>query len=283
MERQLPTNNPSAKLAKVSGTRGKRMNRGRMEDFDALRRHNRHQIAKYIEHIREIKYPSTAGSLVDTLRFTGKPESSPAMSDKGIRATERKDEDGKDDPERIDNDDTRAAIEPMIEGWLRWYRSDWFYLVERAPLEAENWKAGESQDDREDMAEYKQVLDKLSERFEKKHPGRQIFVHVSPSHEPAKSKVEARNRDNNRVKRYVAEDSYRVIYPRWLPFRSGNQELSDRQARRAFRAYYERVYKETLSLSKIWRAVRYCEGRSTEQFADDGTWWRDIGDRGDVA
>ena len=237
-----------------------------LEDFDALKRHNRAQIQRYVEHIREARYPSSAGSMVDTLTFTGKPESSAPHSHRGELI--------------MDDDDLKDAaslLNPLIETWLRWYRSDWYYLIERAPLEAENWKAGDSQDDREAMAEYRQVLDKLSERLEKKHPGRRIEVPASPQTEPAKSKVHARNRDNNLRKRYGAQDAYRVIYPKWLIFRKRNMDMSEAKAMRAFRVHYERVHKDTISVAKIRRAVRFCEGESTERFADDGSWWRDFG------
>jgi hypothetical protein len=313
-------------------------------DYDELRRHNRKAIQNYIEHVREVRYPSTAGSMVDTLTFTGKPESSAPHSAKGELAL---------DDEQVR--DAARLLNPLIEDWLRRYRSDWYYLVERAPLEATSWRGGrvysredkerllegvaklpeflplnravrdaeerleklgeeiwrekdeharaakkaarkaasdmlgklraaldeaqgarlraatseQTQRDREARDEYRLVLDKLAERFEKDYPGRRIDVPVSARAESVRSKNQAAALDREAEKRAGHEKS-RMRRARRI------KEIQEREGCSEDAAIG--LWQDETDMS-YWtgkRALRCAEGKSTEQSGDG--WWRDFGD-----
>lgn len=91
----------------------------------------------------------------------------------------------------------------------------------------------------------------------------ELEVVVNPEDEQADSPLQVANREksrrNNLKKTHEARDAYKSIYPKWMAFRTLNPEYTTIDAMRLFCAYYENKYKKEMSISKIKRAIDYCE------------------------
>lgn len=175
--------------------------------YDGRRRRNLRAIERYVTTIRAARFPGTAGSVVETLTFTGKPESSPPHTAAGERNLSVRNDNGDELPERVENAHTRRVVEPVIEGYLRRWHSDSYYILEAAPTEIRSWKAGATQDAREHAWKFARAIAEVEAELEKRHPGVVLTVHVNPEDEPVDTKRQAADRDKSKDYR----DSYRKI------------------------------------------------------------------------
>ncbi len=153
-------------------------------------------VEKYVVHVRAARFPGTAGSVVDILQFTGKPESSAPHTSTGEKHLDHG-----------ENSETRRLLEPIIEEWLRRRYSDSWMLIEAAPTEIASWRLGANVEAKQTAWRFDRALAEVEREFERRNPGARLSVVVNPYHEPVASRREAADRD----KTLTAQDSYRRI------------------------------------------------------------------------
>lgn len=195
---------------------------------------NLRAIEKYVVHVRAARFPGTAGSVVDIMLFTGKPESSPPHS----RA-------GEEHLMSEDNSEARRILENIIEHYLRGRYSDSYYVLEAAPLEITAWRSGANVEAKEMLWRFGRALSEVEEELERRNPGVRLSVVVNPYHEPVSSKREAADKN----KSIGAEDSYRRIV-------AGIEKLeTEDYSREAAKA--EMTERLNCSIGKVERAVTF--------------------------
>lgn len=220
--------------------------------FDGRRRRNLRAIEQYVTTIRASRYPGTAGSLVETLQFTGKPQSSAPHTSAGERHLSVRNDKGDELPERVANARTRRIVEPVIEGYLRSRYSDSYWLLELAPTEMRSWKSGATQDARESAWRFARAIGEVEAEVEKRNPGVVLEVYVNPEDEPL-AKEGAPHHRNRRV---GVEDSRRNRYKKLRKL-----EQSEDITRSA--AVEMIAKQENVSPATIWRCVELCEDKAS--------------------
>lgn len=157
---------------------------------------NLRAIERYVLQVRPARYPGTAGSVVDIMLFTGKPESSPPHSKAG-----------EDHLMSETNSEARRILENIIEHYLRGRYSDSYHILEAAPLEITAWRSWANVEAKEMLWRFGRALLEVEEELERRHPGLRLSVSVNPYDEPVATKREAADKDRS----ITARDSYRGI------------------------------------------------------------------------
>lgn len=181
---------------------------------------NLRAVEKYVVHVRAARFPGTAGSVVETLTFTGKPESSAPHTPAGERHLDHG-----------ENSETRRLLEPIIEEWLRGRYSDSWMLIEAAPTEITAWRSAVTQEARGTAWRFDRAIAEVEREFERRNPGVRLSVVINPYHEPVSSKHRAAMQD-----RMVSKDKDRAEIADWVEMREGcyesRMQLMDAAAKR---------------------------------------------------
>lgn len=199
---------------------------------------NLRAVEKYVVHVRAARYPGTAGSVVETLTFTGKPESSAPHTPAGERHMDHG-----------DNSETRRLLEPVIEEWLRGRYSDSWMLIEAAPTEITAWRSGGSTEARETAWKFDRAVAEVERELERRNPGVRLSVVVNPYHEP----IQKEGAPHHRERRLGVEDSYRRRYERLRAIESAGDITRT--------AAVDMLAQEAgVGVATIWRCVAFARG-----------------------
>lgn len=167
-----------------------------------IRRRNRSAIRRYITHVREARHKGRYGIGGGGISkyYEGLP-----ISDPGLNS--------------IDNEDNRFAaklVNPLIEEWLRYKHPSSYFVVEEASLNHAHWEDERTAQDKKLNSLFKRALTRLEAELNRRYPGVEITVKVSPKARRLQSKYQ--ERDLQRVDQATygtdGQDGYVVIVKR---------------------------------------------------------------------